>query len=150
MRKAANNQITHSYYDTSENVLSEMTESGQNLYDYVYLNNTLVARVDHVSPDDGDGDGLRYDDEVALYRTDPDLADTDDDGINDGAELAYWGTKWNQDTDGDGRRHIVDADSDNDGFLDGIEINRGSNPSDASSTPAGTMAPVYELLLRAE
>lgn len=147
VRKEAEGQITHYFYDKTENVLSEITEAGQLLYDYVYLNNTLVARVDHVSPDDTDGDGLRYDDEVGVYRTNPDLADSDGDAINDGAEVAYWGARWNQDADGDGLKNIIDPDSDNDRFLDGEEINRGSNPADASSVPKSTLTPVYELLL---
>ncbi|WP_338032315.1 RHS repeat domain-containing protein [Desulfobulbus rhabdoformis] len=45
VRKNADNQITHYYYDTGGNILSEMTGAGKNLYDYVYLNNILVARV---------------------------------------------------------------------------------------------------------
>lgn len=45
VRKDADNQITHYYYDNYGNVLSEMSGTGQNIYDYVYLNNILVARV---------------------------------------------------------------------------------------------------------
>ena len=147
VRKEAGGKITHYYYDKTENVLSEITEAGQLLYDYVYLNNTLVARVDHASPDDADGDGLRYDDEVRVYRTNPDIADTDGDGINDGAELAYWGSRWNQDIDRDGLINILDPDSDNDRAPDGLEIGRGTNPADASSKPPVVIAPIYELLL---
>jgi cysteine-rich repeat protein len=59
--------------------------------------------------DDRDGDGISNDDEVTL-GTDPDDADTDDDGINDGDEVNVHGTDpLNPDTDGDG-------------LTDGVEI----------------------------
>ena len=90
----------------------------------------LVTNIPFV---DGDGDGLSDDDETQLYRTNPSLADTDGDGIDDGSELVYWGAFWNSDHDGDGVINLLDADSDNDSYLDGAEISGGYDPADASS-----------------
>lgn len=89
--------------------------------------------VTNISFTDTDGDGLSDDDETQLYRTNPSLADTDGDGIDDGSEFAYWGARWNSDYDGDGVINLLDADSDNDSYLDGAEISGGYDPADASS-----------------
>jgi hypothetical protein len=78
---------------------------------------------------DNDGDGITNNDEQNIYGTDPNIADTDGDGINDGDELAFWGANWNVDYDGDGIISLLDADSDNDGMLDGWEINNGLDPT---------------------
>jgi hypothetical protein len=66
---------------------------------------------------DSDGDGL-LDDLERLLGTDPNAADTDADGIEDGAEIAA----------GDPLRYEpelepnpLDADTDDDGLLDGVE-----------------------------
>ena len=67
-------------------------------------------------PDDTDGDGLTDDQEVRL-GLDPLDADTDDDGVPDGAE-----TSPGEDADGDGLANANDPDSDNDGILDGTEL----------------------------
>ncbi len=82
---------------------------------------------------DSDGDSLADNAETSTYGTDPNLADTDGDGINDGDEIAYWGSDWNKDSDGDGIINILDLDSDNDGYLDGLEIGYGYDPGDSSS-----------------
>jgi len=74
-------------------------------------------------------------DEINIYGTDPDNADTDADGINDGDEIAYWRGSWSEDYDGDGLINILDRDSDDDGFFDGDEINSGDDPSDPKSSP---------------
>ncbi len=84
---------------------------------------------------DTDGDGIPDDDEVNIYNTDPNKADTDGDCINDGDELAFWGADWDGDYDGDGLINILDADSDNDGFSDGVEIDVGFDPADPDSRP---------------
>ncbi len=65
---------------------------------------------------DTDGDGLGDLEEAAL-GLDPLDADTDDDGVVDGAEPNV-----GQDTDGDGATNGLDPDSDNDGILDGTEL----------------------------
>ncbi len=62
---------------------------------------------------DSDHDGLTDPQEIAA-GTNPNDADSDDDGVLDGAD----GLK---DTDGDGIIDALDPDSDNDGILDGTE-----------------------------
>jgi uncharacterized protein RhaS with RHS repeats len=42
--KNADNEIIHYHYGQSDNVLSETDQNGKPLYDYIYLNNTLVAK----------------------------------------------------------------------------------------------------------
>jgi hypothetical protein len=101
---------------------------------------------------DSDADGIPDADETAIYGTDPANADSDFDGVADGAELAA-GTNplladsaAVVDTDGDG---LLDgdelafgtdpgiADSDGDGWLDGDEVSIGTDPLDAGSFPVG-------------
>jgi len=94
---------------------------------------TLMDNLVRIDEWDTDGDGISDQDEISIYRTNPDAADTDDDGLADGAELSYWGNQWNNDFDNDGVPNLIDADSDNDSFLDLEEIDRGYNPADAAS-----------------
>ncbi len=68
------------------------------------------------SGEDTDGDGLTDDEETAI-GTDPNDADSDDDGVSDGAEPSG-----DEDTDGDGLINALDPDSDNDGLWDGTEL----------------------------
>ncbi len=70
---------------------------------------------DTVPLTDSDGDGLSDLDEERI-GTDPQDADSDDDGVIDGAESNY-----TDDTDGDGLINPLDPDSDNDGIFDGTE-----------------------------
>jgi uncharacterized repeat protein (TIGR01451 family)/MYXO-CTERM domain-containing protein len=65
---------------------------------------------------DSDGDGLPDGSENDA-GTNPFDADTDDDGVLDGAEPL-----WNIDSDGDGLINALDPDSDNDGLFDGTEL----------------------------
>jgi len=72
---------------------------------------------------DTDGDGLADDKEV-IFLTDPNDADSDDDGVLDGQEgldTAKNPLHEDNDPDGDGFNNAVDADSDGDGILDGTE-----------------------------
>jgi hypothetical protein len=102
------------------------------------------------SPDDLDSDGLSNLREFQwdLSPFDPDYGD---DNWIDGPEVDYWNDPSNDDivsvgngvaffdqdrlvdTDGDGSRNVDDADSDNDGVLDGNEITRDSYPEFADS-----------------
>ncbi|MDI1430623.1 DUF3344 domain-containing protein [Polyangium sorediatum] len=80
---------------------------------------------------DSDGDGLSNDDENAA-GTNPNDADSDDDGVPDGDE-----PQWNIDSDGDGLINALDPDSDNDGLLDGTELGLDcSNPATDASKGA--------------
>jgi hypothetical protein len=65
---------------------------------------------------DTDGDGLSDGAEVNTYGTDPLDADSDDDGLSDGAEVNTYGTD------------LLDADSDDDGLSDGEEVIAGTDP----------------------
>lgn len=64
---------------------------------------------------DPDSDGLTNFQEIIVYGTHPELADTDGDGVNDGQEI----------TDG---TNPLAPDSDSDGLSDGEEKARGTNP----------------------
>ena len=72
---------------------------------------------------DKDEDGLTNTEELG-YGTDPNDADTDNDGLNDGLELNVYSTD------------PFDQDSDNDGYLDGIEAFNGSDPANYGSIPS--------------
>src|SRR5690606_3263688 len=93
---------------------------------------TRVLAAVLTSPWDIDGDGLSNLAEVYLYKTDPNLADSDGDGINDSDEIRAGTDPLHADTDGDG---LLDgkelalgtdplrADTDGDGLPDGLEVN---------------------------
>jgi outer membrane protein OmpA-like peptidoglycan-associated protein len=85
-------------------------------------------------PGDDDADGIDNADEVAA-GTDPNDADTDDDGVIDGAEPG-----WNQDIDGDGDINARDPDSDDDGLRDGTELGV-TEPHPDTDTDAGNFVP---------
>jgi hypothetical protein len=68
---------------------------------------------------DPDRDGL-LDDEEAQAGSDPDVADTDGDGLSDGDEVHEHGTD------------PTKADTDDGGVPDGEEIDRGTDPLDGS------------------
>ncbi len=83
--------------------------------------------------DDHDGDGLSTHDELFIHGTDPSMADTDLDGLSDGAETALGTCPLTRDTDGDGlcdgsdpdpRAPTPAADLDGDGLPDAWEIFR--------------------------
>ncbi|MEW5761176.1 MAG: hypothetical protein AB1779_10480, partial [Candidatus Thermoplasmatota archaeon] len=70
--------------------------------------------------DDGVGDG----NEFFIYLTNPLIKDTDDDGLMDGEEIEFFNS-WNatalSDYDGDNYMNILDQDSDDDKLKDGEE-----------------------------
>jgi hypothetical protein len=77
---------------------------------------------------DADSDGLN-DRREAELGTDPSLADTDEDGLTDGAEVR------------DHRTNPLAADSDTDGVLDGDEVALGTDPKDPNNgAPAADAA----------
>jgi hypothetical protein len=76
---------------------------------------------------DDDDDGLNNLEEATIYFTDPLDADTDDDGIEDGAEVAA-------------DPHVTDPlndDTDGDGLLDGDEIAINTDPTDPDTDGDG-------------
>ena len=87
---------------------------------------------------DPDGDSLSTTDEKNIYNTHPGLADTDNDGIDDGAEITFWleqGSSWDSDIDNDGLINLLDQDADDDGMSDGSEVATGFDPADPTSAP---------------
>lgn len=105
-----------------------------------------------ITPLDSDGDGLSDWEEVTIYGTDPNLPDTDGDGLDDGEEVDYWNNhpteNWDSDTDGDTIINLLDRDSDNDGYVDGLEVARGTDPADSGDYPSTLiLTPIYLLLL---
>ena len=86
---------------------------------------------------DKDGDGLIDDDESAIFKTNPDLDDTDNDQMSDAEELLYWKSLWNGDIDMDGIVNLLDEDSDGDTYPDGYEKIKGYDPGDPTSHPTG-------------
>ncbi len=70
---------------------------------------------------DADGDGISDGLEGQL-GSDPNDADTDDDGLLDGDEVSF-----DSDSDGDGLINMLDVDSDNDGLFDGTEMGKPCN-----------------------
>lgn len=94
---------------------------------------------------DSDSDGVADEDEIRIYQTDPNKADTDGDGYSDWLELNRGFSPHNpkgvklddNDTDGDGltdRRELnfhtslTNPDTDGDGLKDGAEIDNGYDP----------------------
>jgi len=96
---------------------------------------------------DGDNDGIAdiYETGTGIYvsplntGTSPTVADTDGDGLTDGAEMYQYGSNPNiKDTDGDG-------------FEDGFEVLTGFDPTSSSSTPEAfsSMLPAVEFRFNA-
>jgi uncharacterized repeat protein (TIGR01451 family)/MYXO-CTERM domain-containing protein len=83
---------------------------------------------------DSDGDGLSDASEIAL-GTNPDDADSDDDGALDGHE-----NNFADDTDGDGKINALDPDSDADGLFDGTEMGLGCDNPDTDPTKNSCIA----------
>jgi hypothetical protein len=112
------------------------------------------------STGDADQDGLS-DRQEALLGTSPEIADTDGDGLLDGAEVLDLGCNpLARDTDGDFLNDWDEVnvygtlcnnpDTDGDGLSDGLEVTQGTNPlSGATATPAATstLAPPVTMTL---
>lgn len=74
---------------------------------------------------DTDGDGLDDGAEVRVYDTDPTVVDTDDDDLEDGAEVHSY------------RTDPTAVDTDGDGLADGVEVRQGTNPNAADTDGDG-------------
>lgn len=132
-------------------------------YDY---ENTFAREYSSITDPDTDNDNLLDGDEVSVYGTNPCKADTDGDGLSDDAEvLVYHTNALELDSDGDGpfagwtdgkerdrmkeynpaltdaelAQYLNNADSDEDGITDGLELMNEtenglySNPFDANT-----------------
>ncbi len=108
-------------------------------------NPTVGQGEDDATLIDTDKDGLSDILEIAI-GTNPNDADSDDDGVLDGQEPNFA-----DDTDGDGKINALDPDSDNDGLFDGTEMGKDcSNPATdaakkqciADADPATTTSPL--------
>jgi outer membrane protein OmpA-like peptidoglycan-associated protein len=119
--------VTYSFSDD----LNYFSRGAKDAYASVGLGLTFVSGA---GSSDKDMDGLTKSEEK-VYGTNPDLADTDGDGVNDGDEVYSLKTNpLKSDTDGDGlsdsdevnkySTNPVKADSDDDGLSDGDEINK--------------------------
>jgi Thrombospondin type 3 repeat len=86
------------------------------------------VKSDDVAPLDTDKDGIPDVVEMTI-GSNPNDADTDDDGVLDGAEPNYA-----NDTDGDGKINVLDPDSDNDGLFDGTELGVTEKNPDTDAT----------------
>jgi formylglycine-generating enzyme required for sulfatase activity len=93
---------------------------------------------------DPDNDGLTNYQEIIVRLTNPDMADTDSDGVNDGQEVTDATNPLVADTDGDGlsdgeeRTLTTDplvADTDGDTYYDGYEVQFTTDPKLATSIP---------------
>jgi len=99
---------------------------------------------------DSDQDGVPDKDEIEIYHTDPNKADTDGDGYNDWRELNSGYSPLDaekvklekSDTDGDGltdkmelnfHTDLTNPDTDGDGHKDGAEVASGYDPLDPKS-----------------
>lgn len=111
----------------------------------ILISFTLTARTEIRV--DTDGDRICDDDEINIYRTDPENIDTDGDGFDDWEELNNGYSPLLDDNvkledcdyDEDGlsdrmelnfHTDLTNPDTDGDGFLDGEEIENGYNPRD--------------------
>ena len=133
-------RVTHGNLSTGEQTLSVTIHDWR-------ANETLVRHnlsVTVVTPDgDFDSDLLTNEREVAL-GTMLHIADTDRDGLEDGAEVQNYGTDpLSPDTDGDGLpdgaevnsgTNATNMDTDGDGLLDGEEVNNLSTSPTNSDT----------------
>lgn len=80
---------------------------------------------------DTDGDGLNDGDEVTVYKSGPLKNDTDADGLSDGDEVLIWKTS------------ILNPDTDGDTYPDGTEVKNGYSPLGPGKlfSPASTTTP---------
>ncbi|MEW5760104.1 MAG: transglutaminase domain-containing protein, partial [Candidatus Thermoplasmatota archaeon] len=110
-------------------------------YIFLYFGWTSQKKYEEVEEkeiviNDMDGDGLTDEEEKKL-GTNPQQVDSDRDLLKDGEEVAYWDKRMseakeygpNGDIDKDGKKNILDFDSDNDGLSDGYEVKNAYDPA---------------------
>ena len=115
-------------------------------------NNNVAVGVFSIAPaGDDDGDGLSNADEIDVYGTDPLVADTDGDGLIDGAEVSIGSDPLDADTDDDGLSdgheffvrftNALSVDTDGDGVQDGTEVGLTLNDVDPLETDLSVFRP---------
>lgn len=130
------------------------------------IENIALSEYVSVISDDSDGDGLKDEDEVNITFTNPEMKDTDENGIWDGEEdfdkdglsnvdeIDYGTNPIVHDTDRDGLDDKTEiengtdplvADSDGDGLLDGEEGKLGLDPLKSDTDDDGVLD-CYELI----
>jgi len=93
-------------YDLARNRVSAIHNpqsaiSSTNIFTYVEANKLQSIADEDVAASDADNDGLTRDEEIS-YGSDPNNADTDDDGLNDNVEVNTYNTcPWKVDSDSD-------------------------------------------------
>ena len=118
---------------TTTGVLSKDTDHGGVMDGSEDANVNGVKGSSETDPRDGTDDGMNVDSDgdglsdalEATLGSDPNDADSDDDGVLDGDEANP-----SDDADGDGQRNIMDPDADNDGLFDGTELGLGCDHPD--------------------
>ena len=100
---------------------------------------------------DSDSDGLTDTQEVDVYKTNPNVKDTDGDVLSDGLEVSEGTNPLNPDTDGDeladGEEHrlglnMLNPDTDGDTYTDGFEVDvSNTDPKKANPKPQAPAAP---------
>ena len=105
-------------------ILAGVDSRGDGIPDALLIANGLDPNDPNVAQEDPDHDGLNNYEELMIYGTDPHNPDTDGDGISDGDEV--------HGTLGYVTNPLL-ADSDGDGIRDLLEIQTGSNPTNAAS-----------------
>jgi hypothetical protein len=109
-------------WEFSTKPASEADSDGDGMDDQWELDSGLNPVSGADANKDPDKDGLTNLEEY-LESTDPKLQDSDNDGLNDGAEIITHFTD------------PLDDDSDDDGHLDGEEIDLGTDPNDGKDYP---------------
>lgn len=134
------------FIDIDEDTLTEFEEA------IVYFTDPFNA--------DSDSDGLDDGEEVNTYETDPLSDDSDSDGMDDLWEVTH-GTDPNtddadEDPDQDGLTNIeeynygtlpLNNDTDGDSYLDGEEVDAGTDPLNSSSFPIVGDTPYLGLII---
>jgi len=117
------------------------TNTGENLI----INSNNIKKI-YLATEDFDKDGLSDKEENEIYHTDPNIADTDNDGFIDGDEIKNNYSPLNlekikldkNDYDKDGlsdkmeilfKTDLTNSDTDGDGYKDGEEIKKRFNPN---------------------
>ena len=116
--------VTGETLDTESYTIQKISRLGDE--DGDGLSNQEEATVGtNITSADTDGDGLRDGAEITEYGTAPTVSDTDDDGLTDSEEVRKHGTS------------PTTVDTDGDGLADGREVREGTDPTVADTDTDG-------------